>query len=476
MPIPSNTSLIPIERKKIYKTKIKEWNVGKRLNDEDVIAILHFQDQRKALGKPSEYWLMGKRVNETNIQRYLRRKPQVLARYHRGHRPNPQEFVRVTCVTPPPPPGPVWRLPGTTLGVSELLFADCRDYLRSSRDSGSWTVDDGGVVVGIGAGRRGSEIIDDVLAKFFVAADLLSRSDFSGAFKVLDLAFRATAEIISLNIPRVLSFLLAVFARLDMRGQRDTLNVFRKYIRDQADSMPQTYSKLPTVLRRLSRLDIRNYCDLLPRVFDLMIEQSDDLFGLGSNLSLEVYWDSYGSFVIKKDTRSQVWSIKKELDKIPRDADIQPWALRLHRLYAWKTSQAKRDEGKFDEAQAALRTVEHTYAAAAESSDLDASRHWCFAAIIEEKRGDTVAAEAFHRLSLRMAMKTRDEDAVQFAFYKLTTLLDKMDRNPEAERIREFARGRISEMASQVHWDWDEFQQRTATQPASGDNASSELS
>lgn len=427
------------------------------------------------MGKPSEYRLMGKRVNETNIQRYLRRKPQVLARYRRGHRPNPQEVVRVTCVTPPPLPEPVWRLWGTALGESELIFADCRDYLRSSRDSGSWIVDDGGVVIGIGAGRRGSEIIDDVLAKFFVAADLLSRSDFSGAFKVLDLAFRATAEIVSLNIPRVLSFLLAVFARLDMRGQRDTLNVFRKYIRGQADSMPQTTSRLPAVLRRLSRLDIENYHDLLPRVFDLMIEQSDELFGPGSNLSLEVYWDSYGSFVIKKDTRGQVRSIKKELDKIPRDAELQPWALRVHRLYAWKTSQVKRDEGKFDEAQAALRTVEHTYAAA-ESSDLDASRHWCFAAIIEEKRGDTVAAEAFHRLSLRMAMKTRDEDAVQFAFYKLTALLDTMERHPEAERIREFARGRISEMASQVHWDWDEFQQRTATHPATTTTASSDLS
>lgn len=409
---------------------------------------------------------MGKKINEMNIQRYLKRKPQLLAHYRRGHRPGAQELVRITCVTPPPQPEFVFRLPGTILGESELFFTDCKDYLRSSRDSGSWTIDEEGFVFGVQAGRRGSEIIEDVLAKFFVAADLLSRSDFSGAFKVLDLAFRSTAEILSLNIPRVLSFLLAVFARLDMRGQRDTLNVFRIYLRGQADGMDDRVNpKLRTVLRQLSALDVGRYCEMLPRIFDLMIEQSDELFGRGSNLSLDAYWDRYGAFVIKYDTPGQVRSIQKQLDKIPPDAKQQPWILRHQRLYAWKTSQVKRDEGRYDEAQAALRTVEHTYANEG-GSELDAARHWCFAAIIEEKRGDMLAAEAFHRLALRMSMKTSDEDAIQFAVYKLTGLLDQMDRKEEAERVREYARSRISDMAAQVEWNWEEFQRRTGTQPA----------
>ncbi|KAK1771793.1 hypothetical protein QBC33DRAFT_524848 [Phialemonium atrogriseum] len=404
---------------------------------------------------------MGKRVNETNIQRYLKRKPHLLTRYHRGHRPNPEEFVRVTCVTPPPPPESVWRVPGT-LTETELVLADCRDYLRSSRDSGSWSIDDEGVVVGANAGRRASEAIDDILAKFFAAADLLSRSDFSGAFRLLDLAFRSTATAVSLNVPRVLSLLMAVFSRLDRRGQRDTLNIFRKYIQSQADSISQSNTKLPVVLRRLGGLEVEKYDEVLPRIYDLMIEQSDELFGPGSNLSLEVYWDRYGASVVKEDTPDQVRSIKKELDKIPHDAKLYPWVLRHQRLYAWKISQMKRDQGKFNEAQEALRAVEHTYT---DSSHADASRHWCFAAIIEEKRGDMVAAEAYHRLSLRMSTYSGDEDAIQFAMFKLTELLDKVGRNAEAEKIREYGRGRISELAAEVQWDWEEFRQRTAAQP-----------
>lgn len=406
---------------------------------------------------------MGRRVNESNIQRYLKRKPQLLARYRRGHRPqNPHEFARLVCVTPPPPPDAVWRLSGT-LGEAELILADCRDYFRSSWDAGDWKVDEDGLVIGARAGRKGAEITDDVLSKFYTAADLLYRSNFPGAFKVLDLAFRETGEIVSLNVPRLLSLLLIVFERLAQRGQRDTLNILRKYIQSRADAVPDGNTRLTKVLKSVSTLEIDKYDDVFPRVYDLMIEQSDDMFGPGSNLSLEIYWHMFGSYIIRKDAAGQVRSLKREMDKMGPDAGPHPWVLRHQRLYAWKISQMLRDQGKFDEAQEALRTVEHTYADVSQS--LDSSRHWSFAAMIEIKRGDLAAAESFFRLSVKMAMNTSDEDAIQYGLYKLTDVLDKMGRAEEAERIREYGRDRIAEMTALVQWNWDEFQARTAVEP-----------
>ncbi|OIW24809.1 hypothetical protein CONLIGDRAFT_635946 [Coniochaeta ligniaria NRRL 30616] len=406
---------------------------------------------------------MGRRVNESNIQRYLKRKPQLLAQYRRGHRPqNPHEFARLVCVTPPPPPDAVWRLPGT-LGEAEFILADCKDYFRSSWDSGDWKVDKDGIVIGVRAGRKGTEITDDVLSKFYTAADLLYRSNFPGAFKVLDLAFRETGEIVSLNVPRLLSLVLIVFDRLARRGQTDTLNILRKYIQSQADAVPDGNRKLTTVLKRVSTLEVDKYDDVFPRVYDLMIEQSDDMFGAGSNLSLEIYWHMFGSYVMREDAAGQLRSLKKELDKIPPDAGSHPWVLRHQRLYAWKISQRLRDQDKFDEAREALRSVEHTYGDVSQS--LDASRHWGFAAMVEVKRGDLSAAERLFRLSVKMAMDTSDEDAVQYSMFKLTEMLDKMGRAEEAERIREYGRNRIAEMTSQVQWNWDEFQARTAVEP-----------
>jgi len=456
-------------RIKIYKTKIKEWDVGKRLNDDDVLAILHLRAEREAAAKQSEFWIMGRRVNEANVARYLKRKPQLLAQYRRGHRPqNPHESTRLVCVTPPPPPERPRRLYGTALAETEGLLVDCRDYFRSSWDAGEWRVEDDGVVVGVRAGRRGTEITDDVMSKFYTAADLLYRSNFPGAFRVLDLAFRETGELVALNAPRLLSVLLIVFERLAYRGQRDTLNILRKYIQSQAEAITDGNKKLPTVLKRVSALEIDKYDEVFPRVYDLMIEQSDAMFGPGGNLSLEIYWHMFASYVMMKDNMTQVRSLKRELDKLAADklapdTAPHPWVLRHQRLYAWKISQMKRDRGEFDAAQEALRSVEHTYADVSQS--LDASRHWGFAAMIEIRRADWVAAETYLRLSVKMAMNTSDEDAVQYSLFKLTETLDKMDRGEEAEKVREYASNRIAEMTAQVQWNWDEFQARTAVEP-----------
>lgn len=104
--------------------------------------------------------------------------------------------------------------------------------------------------------------------------------------------------------------------------------------------------------------------------------------------------------------------------------------------------------------------MEHTYVDVSQS--LDASRHWGFAAMIEIRRGGREAAERYFRLSVKMAMDTTDEDAVQYALFKLTEVLDAMDRVAESGKIKEYARNRIDEMTAQVQWNWDEFQARTA--------------
>ncbi|KAL1845362.1 hypothetical protein VTK73DRAFT_623 [Phialemonium thermophilum] len=259
--------------------------------------------------------------------------------------------------------------------------------------------------------------------------------------------------------------MLAVLSRLERRGQRDTLNIFRKYLLSRAHSLDKTASKLPVVLQRLARLDVARYDELFPRLFDLLIEQADQLFGCGSDLSLETYWQRYGAFVVRESTAEQVRSIQKENDKIPRDAPPRPWILRQRRLYAWKISQMERDRGRFDAAQEALRTVEHTYKDPADR--VDESRHWLFAAVIEERRGDPAAAEKYHRLALQKSMQGKDEDAVQYSLFRLTQLLDKLGRDAEAERVREYGKQRISELVAHVQWDWQEFQRRTAVEDIS---------
>lgn len=395
-------------------------------------------------------------MDEVNIRRYLRRKPELVVRYRRGYR-EMDGVSRVRCVTPPPAPEGVW-----VMGEAEGMLMDCRDYFLSSWGSGEWVVDGEGMVVCVRSGRRGTEVTDDVMTKFYTAADLLCRSNYAGAFKVLDLAFRSAGELVVSNAPRVVSVLLTVFWRLVTRGQRDTLDILRRYIAGQADGGGGGLGK---VLRRVSSLEVESYADVFPRMYDLMIEQADDIFGPGSNLGLEIYWHRFAGFVMQEDTMGQIRSLKKELDKIHPNAEPKPWVLRHRRLYAWKTSQMKRDGGFFDEAQEALDMVKHTYTEDPAGA-VDFSRHWGFAAMVEIKRGDLGAAERYFRESVRLSMLSNDEDAVQYSMFKLCQTLDMMPgREEEAKRIRAWSRGRIDEITAAVQWDWDEFQRRTAVEP-----------
>ncbi|KAH8881414.1 hypothetical protein GQ53DRAFT_513975 [Thozetella sp. PMI_491] len=449
--------------RKIYKTKIKEWDVGKRLNDDDMLVILHLRAQREAASKQSEFWLMGKRVNEQNIRRYLKRKPQILTKFQRGHRA-PPALGRVTCVTPPPPPDSVRRLPGPLL-EGEILFADCRDFWRSSFDSGQWILDPNGVCMGQRAGRWGTDKAENMLSKFYAAADLLSRSDFSGALKVMDLAFRETGQLLKLDVPMMFPTLLLIFRRLDLRSQHDTLNIFRKYIQSQAAALEHGNPRFRSLLQNVCAVEAERYRDILPRLLELMVDASDEMYGVGSSLSFDVYFARFAGYVVREDSTEQVRSLKAELDKLPPDQVRGPWVAKHERLYAWKAAQLLCDQKRYDEALVELKAIEKTFGP---DDDTNLSRHWHFVSIVYRNRGDLPDAERYLRRALKVIIMRKggpDVDSVQFGSAKLAEILDMLGRTEEAENVREYSRNYIEAVASQVHWDWDEFKRRTAVEP-----------
>ena len=453
-------------RRKIYKTKIKEWDIGKRLNDDDMLVILSTKAHREAADKQSEFWLLGKRVSEQNIRRYLRRKPELLTKYRRGHRAPPQSGGRrITCVTPPPPPETVRRAPGLLLDT-ERIYVDCRNFWRSSSESGTWILDPNGVCIGLRSGKWGGETADDMISKFFAAADLLSRSDFSGAFKILDLAFRTTGQLLQLDVPKLVPVLLLIYTRLDVRGQRDTLNIFRKYVQGQAANLEQASPGFCSLLQSISTLEVERYDDVFPRLFNLMIAESDRTYGSGSSLSMDVYYVLFAAYVIREDSQGQTRSLKNQLDKIPAGAVRGPWLLGYERLYAWKHAQVLRDQNRYTEALAALRKIEPTLRAP--EDDVDASRHWHFVATVYRQMGDYSSAEKAVRRSLKIILMREtgpDADSVQFGSRKLAEILELMGRKEEADLVLQWSKNHIDAVASEVQWDWAEFERRTAIAP-----------
>ncbi len=106
------------------------------------------------------------------------------------------------------------------------------------------------------------------MSKFFAAADLLSVSDFSGAFAVLDLAFRRTGQLLKLDVPKLLPVLLLVYARLDLRGAaRHVAISLGSTCKDRLPpSSTPARSSVP-YSENVSALDVDRYDDVFPRLF-----------------------------------------------------------------------------------------------------------------------------------------------------------------------------------------------------------------
>ena len=85
----------------MYKRRIKQWALDKKLKKDEVLAMLRKKVQRDTVGKASDFMLRGRHVDWQNVERYLRRHkidPQSLS--ESLDVPSTPKALR--CDTPPP--------------------------------------------------------------------------------------------------------------------------------------------------------------------------------------------------------------------------------------------------------------------------------------------------------------------------------------------------------------------------------------
>jgi hypothetical protein len=449
----------------MYKTKIRDWGIGKRLRDEDIIAILFLKYQKREEPANVEFWVRGYRVNDDNIRRYLRRKPKLLAQFRDGREPASDDLAHVTCVARQPAP---WILSPSRAKSpeqdAEAFMFNCKDYLEGALSSGKWIIDEAGVCVSREGGPRGSMIGKTVQTHFYTAVDSLNRSDFSEAFKVLDISFQSTGNALRLEIPRVLALIMNIAQLLDRKKQPEVLKVFLKYMRSQSQSLFGTHHGMAKVVDGIARIDVSAYREVFERVFLLLIDQSDALLGTDSSLSFELFWDFFCTLMVTESHQDQVGALTNQLAKVDLSRRERPWVIRIERLLAWKVAFWKANEGKRDEATRALQTAAETLSPASDADvDGDWPRHWLCAGKVFVALHDLPEAERSYVAGAKAGEAYgKDEDCLQVILDLLAQTLDMQHKPLEAVRVRDYARSRLQNIAAQVDWDWEEFARRTA--------------
>lgn len=90
---------------KMYKDRIKKWNLDKKTKEEEAWAILRKQMHREAAGKESAFKVRGKAVTIDDVLRYFKRKG-LLDPEARPQPPGPPTPRGIECWTPVPSPIP----------------------------------------------------------------------------------------------------------------------------------------------------------------------------------------------------------------------------------------------------------------------------------------------------------------------------------------------------------------------------------
>ncbi|KAH8174365.1 clr5 domain-containing protein [Sarocladium implicatum] len=184
---------------KMFKTRVKAWGIDKKLKNPEVFAIMVLKRDRDAIGKASEFTIRGHPVDMDNINRYIRRNPELITRLHAGDRPTTQALAEVQCRTPDLRLLPQ-LLPSAIGATHQSLPAQrevlvlLKEYVEQSFDSGRWTWEYDVSCTTSNFDACSEELFERTLTSLAVISRCMSSNDAARNSVMLDPAFSSPTE------------------------------------------------------------------------------------------------------------------------------------------------------------------------------------------------------------------------------------------------------------------------------------------
>ena len=230
-------------RKKMYKSRIKQWGLDTKNNRErEMRAIARIHKQRLDQGKRSIYRVAGRLMEYEDAVRYFRRKnisiEDVIAR--RISSPIPEA---VQCFTPVLSPTnspaamsftPIHRpiVTPQVLAIPERLLVTIWSYCRSSFESGKWKPIGGSSSFGRSMDiPRDGKVFLNILSIQCRHACMLFTNGYPGdAGKALNLAASTIGRILPADHPEILRHLFSIVSNFHRRRRIEiALSLLRQF-------------------------------------------------------------------------------------------------------------------------------------------------------------------------------------------------------------------------------------------------------
>ncbi|KAL5596770.1 uncharacterized protein BROUX77_006718 [Berkeleyomyces rouxiae] len=262
---------------KMYKIKIKKWNLKKNLRENEVQAIIQQVTRRDAEGKPSAVMIHGKQFELTQIFRHAKKKgilkSQRRSRKRRAQEKEPvaeqdvPQYVRIYTPTPVrESPQFTLRAPDS-LHVPEQILCNLGVWMNGKVQSGAWnywmksytpfneTTETKGDPTGASV-----TLISDFYNHFLQGLQTLRTSrDTTKATRSFNIAFATLKNVMVMDDPRLMAMLLLTGLRTEKEGHgRDLGEMLWRYVRELSPYCVGAHSPLNRVWGTIATAFIYN--------------------------------------------------------------------------------------------------------------------------------------------------------------------------------------------------------------------------
>ncbi|KAH8887144.1 hypothetical protein GQ53DRAFT_327200 [Thozetella sp. PMI_491] len=217
---------------KMYKSKLKEWDISKSFKAQEILAVFHAMEGRQAEGKSSQFVMRGKEVDLKWVRHYIKRNRSRMKLDIAERKRSPSASGsgdEIVCRTLAPRPMPTIAAPGALQSAEELIRS-MSVYIEGAWASNQWVFDAGGVLRSR-KGETGHHHLLRLWGLLDQASQLMGRSEKIDLVNMLNPAFAYLDDIVRDECPRAVPFLFCVFDVLHSRGRLDLTELFLKYIK-----------------------------------------------------------------------------------------------------------------------------------------------------------------------------------------------------------------------------------------------------
>ncbi|KAK6224086.1 hypothetical protein LQW54_000233 [Pestalotiopsis sp. IQ-011] len=173
--------------KRMYMKRISEWNLEKKLKEDDVLQIMRLCASRGCNAPwPAAIFVRGKRVDEKRIRHYVKRRPEILERLLAGEAPAAESVKAVTFEDTAAAAAAAVVLPKWTASRSadpsyaarfEHALWSMRAYVEGSFGVRAWAYDDAGCWSAASTPRRDLNLHDAWHLPFVRVLKAIQRRD-----------------------------------------------------------------------------------------------------------------------------------------------------------------------------------------------------------------------------------------------------------------------------------------------------------